>query len=153
MTRPDGIHSLPFREAVDLAAGLLQEHWQEVARNKDLMVLSPAVDTYLELEAAGVLFVLTAWQGGQMVGYSANFVHPHLHYSALRYCQNDVLYVTPAHRASRMGLRLIQATEEEAVARGAQLMLWHAKPDTALESLLRRRAYDVQDVIFTRRLG
>lgn len=134
------------------ALPLLTEHWQEVAKHKDLLVLRPAWDTYHRIENAGNLLALAAWHDGQMVGYSASFVSPHLHYADVRVCQNDVLFVTPAHRG--IGKQLMRETERHAKERGCQLVLWHAKQGSVLDRMLGREGsdYSVQDVIYARRL-
>lgn len=150
VSRSDGIHLLEYAEASELAGPLLRQHWHEIATNKDLMSLSPADDVYQSMEDAGVLFILGYFVDGDLVGYSANFVHPHLHYSGLIYCQNDVLYLDPDHRNGGAGIRLMNATEREARSRDARLMLWHAKDGSNMEHLLLRRKYDVQDVIYSK---
>lgn len=139
-------------ESIPIARPLLAEHWEEVALNKDLMVLDPNEAAYGLLESAGVLFALGAFDGPDLVGYSATMVQQHLHYKHLRYAVNDVLFVGKQHRNGRLGVRLMRETERVAKERGAQLMLWHAKPDTALEGILPRMGYVVQDVIFSKAL-
>lgn len=130
---------------------LLQAHWEEVAKNKHLMRLNPAWDTYRDLERAGALFVLGAWADTTLVGYSATFLNRHIHYSDLIYAQNDVLFVVPEHRGC--GGRLMVATEREAKERGAQIMLWHAKPDSVLDRKLDQSVrYSVQDILYSREL-
>lgn len=130
---------------------LLVEHREELTTNKALMELAPDVARYRQAEAAGAVLALIAREGGRIVGYSVNFVSPHIHYMRMTICANDVLFVDRDHRA-RLGLRLLRATEEAAKARGCDLMCWHAKPDTHLDAILRRREYRVQDVIYTRPL-
>lgn len=130
---------------------LLVQHREELTTNKALMELAPDVARYRDAENAGALLALIAREDGRIVGYSGNFVLPHIHYMRLRMCANDVLFVDQAHRAS-LGLRLIHATEQAARARGAQLMAWHAKPGTPLENILRRRGCRVQDIVFTKEL-
>lgn len=137
-----------FREE---AEALLQDHWGEVARNKDLMELAPDWARYEALDDAGVLLFLTARKEGRLVGYSCNIVGTHLHYRHLTVASNDVLYLAPGARGT-LGLRLIRRTEEEAERAGAKLMLWHAKPDSTLDRLLQAKGYGVQDIIYTRPL-
>lgn len=131
---------------------LLADHVQELATRKDLMVLAPDWAKYRNLEEAGLLLMLYVWADEELIGYSCNFVGQHLHYSGLRYCHNDVLYLAPAWRESEVGLALIRETEARAKARGALLVSWHAKPGTALDKLLPRLGYDVQDVIHMKEL-
>jgi uncharacterized protein YqiB (DUF1249 family) len=128
---------------------LLEQHREELTTNKALMRLAPDVDRYRAAETAGALVALVARVGGRMVGYSLNFVSQHLHYTDLRFAQNDVLFVTKDARAS-VGLRLLRATRVACAAHGAQMIAWHAKPDTPLAKMLAaRRNTRLQDLIFT----
>lgn len=134
------------------AASLLQAHWEEVALNKGLMVLAPDWGRYRALEDAGILLALAAFLDGAMVGYAVTLVVDHLHYRALRYGQNDVLFVAKDHRASKVGLGLIRETERLVREAGGRMVTWHAKEGTPLEALLPRLGYGVQDVVFSREL-
>ena len=155
---PDGggqawtIRRAAFMEAYRAVYPLLAEHWGEVAKFKDLMVLNPDIKRYVEAELAGQLVVLVAEVDGQAVGYSANFLLTNLHYADLVYCQNDVLFVALSHREGRLGLALIHETERAAREAGAKMMLWHSKPGTALEKLMPRLLYEVLDTIHAKRL-
>lgn len=126
---------------------LLDEHWQEVAKNKELMKLNPDWDKYRELDEAGKLTNCIAVDGGgSCVGYTVNFIVPHVHYKDLMVAYNDVIYLSPEYRASRVALRLMQETSRTAKAAGAQLLLWHAKPGTALDLTLAKRVAHHENV-------
>lgn len=103
------------------------------------------------MEAAGAFFALVARVGPTIVGYSGNFLLPHIHYRRLTVAINDVLFVAKGQRGT-LGLRLMAATEEVARQRGARMVSWHAKPETTLDVLLARRGYRVQDVVYTKEL-
>jgi len=134
-------------------AGLTEAHWQEIARNKHLMVLKPDVARYNSLEAAGNLLSLYAYNDAdEIIGYSVNILSNHLHYADLRVCANDVLYIAPEYRRSRLGLQLIDRTEEAAKAHGVHMMSWHAKEGTALAGILPRKGCQLQELIFTKEL-
>lgn len=133
-------------------ATLLEEHWQESARNKSLMVLKPDVAKYKAMEDSGALLSLIAYVDDRIVGYSVNFLIPHLHYADLMVCSNDVLFVSKEHRESPLGLKLIRDTKRLAKARGAGLMLWHAKEGTALANLLPKLGCKVQEIVFSEAL-
>lgn len=132
---------------------LLQLHRDELATAKHLMEVAPRTEAYKTAEVVGLLMSLVAYQGDEIVGYSINFIGPHLHYSSLVYAHNDVLFVHPEHRNSKLGLQLIRETEALAASRGARMVMWHAKPGTALEKLLPRLGYGVQDVLFSKEIG
>lgn len=129
---------------------LLAAHWEEIALNKQVMKLSPDADKYRTMDSQGMLLMLGAYVDGELVGYSVNFLMHHLHYAELRVCSNDLLFIVKEHRQGKLGVQLIKRTEEEAKARGAQMVLWHAKPGTALEALMPRLGYGVQDIIFSK---
>jgi GNAT superfamily N-acetyltransferase len=139
-------------EIAEVAAPLVQAHYEEIARHKRVMELAPDWTRYFEMERAGLLLALVAWVNGDMVGYSVTLFGHHLHYKRLFYAQNDVLFVASPHRRSRVGLLLIRETEKQARESGARMMLWHAKPDTALEAIMPRLGYQTQDVIFSKEL-
>jgi hypothetical protein len=146
------IEEISVSEHIDQVGELLEEHWLELAKNKELMVLKPDRERYATLERAGVILALGAFDGDRMVGYSVNLVGPHLHYADLAFAQNDVLFIAKSHRLGRTGYTLIKATEVAAKARGAQMLVWHAKQDTALDVLLPRLGYGVQDILYSKEL-
>lgn len=139
-------------DKADALMPLLRAHRDELATNKALMELAPNWDAYRALENTGSLLALLAYAGDEVVGYSVSFIGPHMHYSGLRYAQNDALFVKPEHRGGRLGLQLIKATEQLARERGARMMMWHAKTSTALEKLMPRLGYGVQDIIFSKEI-
>lgn len=139
-----------WREAGD---GLFRLHYDEVARNKRVMVLDPDWPKYEALAAAGMLVILGAFDGDALVGYSASFLATHPHYRGLLIGQNDALFVLKERRAGRVGVELIRETERVCMEHGARLMLWHAKQGTTLERLMPRLGYGVQDVIFAKEIG
>jgi len=134
------------------APKLFQDHWDEIALNKDVMVLKPNEPVYRAMEREGQLLILGAYKGGELIGYSVNFLVRHPHYADLQVCQNDLLFIAREHRAGVLGVRLIRVTESAAKARGAQLMLWHAKEGSALAKIMPRMGCKVQDIIFSKGL-
>ena len=131
---------------------LFEEHYEEIARNKQVMKLKPDKKAYYKLEKANQLFILSAWQNDVLIGYSVNFVLNHPHYADLLLAQNDLLYIKKEMRGSRAGLKLIKETETHATLLGCKLMLWHAKENTALGAILPRLKYGVQDIIYSKEL-
>ena len=106
-----------------LGDSLFEEHYEEIARNKQVMVLKPNWPVYHKAEEQGTLFTFLAKREGKCIGYSANFIGNHLHYADLLYCQNDLLFVSKDHRGSSLGLKLMKATEKHAKSLGCKLML------------------------------
>lgn len=144
------IREIRATDWIDQAWDLIEANREELTTNKDLLRLNPNVDTYCLLEDKGALLSLGAFDAGEIVGYSINILSPNLHYRDVQICQNDVLYLNRDYRHGVTGLRLMRATERLAKERGAQMMIWHAKPDTNLNALLPHLNYAVQETIYTR---
>ncbi len=147
---PFEIRETTVAEKVQQLWPLLQAHRDELATARHLMEVAPNVANYKALEDAGLLLSLVAYEGERTIGYSINYLGPHAHYGGLTYAHNDVLFVAKEHRGSRLGLRLIAETERVARERGARMVMWHAKPGTALEQMMPRLGYRVQDTIFSK---
>jgi len=139
-------------EMLAKASILFEEHYEEIARNKQIMKLKPDEKAYRNLEEANQIFILSAWQDDVLIGYSVNFVLNHPHYADLVVAQNDLLYIKREMRGGRAGLKLIKETETYATSLGCKLMLWHAKENTALSAILPRIKYGVQDIIYSKEL-
>lgn len=137
---------------LDAIGGLLQLHWEEVAKNKHLMVLKPDYEKYKTLDKMGKLLGIFAYYDESIVGYSVNIIDTHLHYKELVVCNNDVLFLDQSFRDTPLGLRLKKKTEEEAKARGAHMITWHAKEGSSLDLILQRQKYSVQDIIYSKEL-
>lgn len=138
--------------AIGLIGRLLPDHYEELATNKDMRKLAPDWDRYVALENSGILDIIVVSVDGTPVGYAANVRMPHIHYKHLMVSNNDLIYLSPTYRGEGVGGALMDAMEELALARGAQEVLWHAKPGTALDSLLKAREAPVQDIIYSRAL-
>ena len=131
---------------------LFEEHYEEIARNKQVMKLKPNYHLYEALNSTGWLFIYVAMQDDVCIGYSMNIMMHHLHYADLRIAQNDILFVKKEFRGGRLGLRLLKATEDHARSEGCKLMLWHAKENTALAKLLPKLKYGVQEIMYSKEI-
>lgn len=134
---------------------LLVDHREELTTNKVLMRLNPDVERYRDAENAGFGMTIVARDDAQIVGYSINFVAPHIHYRDVLMVYNDALWTAHSHRAL-VGAALMAETKAAGKRRGAQLMAWHAKPGTTLDRILqievRRKHARVQDIVYTEEL-
>ncbi len=125
---------------------LLQMHYQELTLNKERVKLNPMWTEYSRLEQAGVFKVFTARDEDKLVGYSAFFVRPHLHYADLLTAINDVLFLHPDYRQGLTGVRLLKHCESALKEMGVHKLCWHAKLETPLIPLLKRQGYTVEEV-------
>ena len=100
---------------------LFEEHYEEIARNKQVMKLKPDEQAYRNMEQMRQIFIFSARQDDELIGYSVNFVLNHPHYADLKLAQNDLLFIKKEFRGSRAGLRLIKETEIHATSLGCKL--------------------------------
>ena len=141
-----------FRDIYLDSYSLLVEHREELTTNKKLMELNPDEDRYDKAEEDGVLLTLAAYEGDRLIGYSLTFIGSHLHYANFILANNDVIFVTKEFRKTKVGLQLIKETERLSKERGAAMVFWHAKENTALAALLPRMGCSVQDIIYSKEL-
>ncbi|MDE1971166.1 MAG: GNAT family N-acetyltransferase [Patescibacteria group bacterium] len=139
-----------LRDKFEKHKDLFTAHYLELATNQDIQKLDPDLERYYLMEDAGVMVSIFMYLGERVIGYSLNVLSAHLHYKGLGFAQNDVLYVDPAFRNGKAGLLLIAQTEMACREKGADIMHWHAKPNTPLDSLLPRIGYMVQDIAYTK---
>ena len=118
---------------------LLEDHFREVG-NTRVYDLAPDFAKYTAIDNANGLLMIAAFDDEDCIGYSINFLTPHVHYVNQNICYNDVLFVAKDYRESSAGGRLMRATLQEAKHLGAKVMQWHAKPNTALDEILSKRA-------------
>lgn len=145
------IRQISAADSIAEAGPLLREHWLELAKHREVMVLEPDVEQYRVLEAADALISLGAFSEGEMVGYCVGiYLRSHMHYRSMAVISNDVLFVSRFHRHDGIGRALMQETERLAKERGAKLVLWHAKHGTSLDAMLFEQGYGIQDVIYGR---
>lgn len=138
------IREIQAAEHIGKVQHLLAENWAETGFDFDLR---PDVEMMRRLQDADLMFVLAAFDGDEMVGYSSAMVAPHTYNPALIFCNSDALFVRRAWRPRGVGARLIIETERVAAERGAVRMLWHTRAGTPLAGALERRGYQPADVI------
>jgi predicted GNAT superfamily acetyltransferase len=138
------IREIQAAEHIGKVQHLLAENWAETGFDFDLC---PDVEMVRRLQDAGLMFVLGAFDGDELIGYSSALVSPHTYNPAIICCNSDALFVRRAWRKTTIGARLIVETERVAASRGAVRMLWHTRAGTPLAAALARRGYSPADVI------
>lgn len=139
-------------EHLDTLTPMLEEHRKELAVYPEIMTLNPDKSRYKHLEDLNCIFTILAVKDEEVVGYSVNIISYSLHYSHLKYCENDVVYLSKEYRRSGLGKAMIKLTEEIASELGCDLMTWGSKKETALMHLLDSMDYQVQEITYSKEL-
>lgn len=130
---------------------LLERHWREIAHYPDIP-LDPDTVKYDRLEEAGLLRCYTCRVREVLVGYGVYIVQANAHYRGSLQANQDVLFLAPEYRRSRMGLGLITFADQELRAEGVQVVYQHVKEKHNFGPLLERLGYELVDRIYARRL-
>lgn len=135
-------------ELIDELKPLIKRHYDEIALNKEDVPLDPDWDQYKALGDAGrMLVVCVRNENSELIGYSVFFLAHHIHYKQTLVANNDVLYLAPEHRNSKVGLRLIKDSETACRARGVNKIIWHVKFAHDFRDILYRLGYADEDAI------
>ena len=101
-----------IRDVLEEMKPMLQDHWEELANNKDVRPLNPDYDRYIQLNNLDYIRMLTVRNGDKLIGYATFYVAHNLHYKDWMYASNDVYYLDPEYRQQRLGVAMFQAIEE-----------------------------------------
>ncbi len=140
------------------ALPLLQKHKDEISHFKDIP-LDVDLDRYRKIEDAGALRIFTARLDRgpadelKLIGYAVFIVGANAHYKSSIQADQDVLYVDPEQRISRVAIELLKFTEDELRRDGVQVVHHHVKvAHPALGLLAQRRGYQHVENIWVKRL-
>lgn len=141
-------------EHLEELKGHFDQHWEELALNKDKVPLRPNYDLYLKLDAAGEVLFVSVRKGGKLIGYFVGFVRPHLHYQTCLTLGMDIFYIDPEHRdgSPKAGIRLFREVEREARRRGVQRMVVMAKLHRDASRLFDFLGYERIEVVYSKML-
>lgn len=93
--------------------------WEEVALDKNRLVAKCNEDVYRNMEKLNMLHVVTARDGGKLVGYHVSFITPHPHYlGAGPMAFTDMYFTLPEHRKGGLGAKLLIFLERSLRERG-----------------------------------
>ncbi|NYT44593.1 GNAT family N-acetyltransferase [Alcaligenaceae bacterium] len=132
-------------------AELFAEYAQESAL-EDLGEPIVQVETYRQMEAAGVLHMIGAFQGPHLVGFLVLIVSVVPHFGRL-IASTESLFISKPARRGGAGMRLLQLAEEVATECGAVGLFVSAPVGSRLEGVMGgKKAYRNTNSLFFRSL-
>lgn len=138
-----------FAEAYKDAASLVEQHYQEIARYKDIP-LNPDEKNYLAIEESGMLRVFTVRIDGAMIGYAVYFIKNNMHYQDSKQALQDVLFIQKDKRGQ--GREFIAWCDEQLKSEGVDVVYHHVKAKHNFGPMLERMGYELIDLIYGKRL-
>jgi len=131
---------------------LLEQHYQELTLDKDVINLKPDWAAYQTLFDQGKLYALGVYYLGGLIGYSVFFLRRHIHYKDNLVADNDVLFLFKSSRQGRLGIELIRESETRLARLGVTKITWHVKKSRDFRPILVRLGYVEEDIIMGRAL-
>jgi hypothetical protein len=129
---------------------LFEKHWREVALNHDSVPLSPDWERYFQLDAKGILQVLTVRVDGDLVGYHFLTVYPHLHYAKTWWAETDIFWLHPDHRQGLTGYKLLKLPRDWLRAAGVKHHTLRTKLHIpSFEPILQRLGYVPIETVYS----
>lgn len=135
---PDGAYLFPM-------------NYEELALNKEDVSLDVNAESFAEIDAKGILNIVTARSEGKVVGYHISALLPHMHYrSAGLMAYTDVYFVHPDYRKGGCGAKLLMEVERTLKIRGVPKFYMSTKVHADNSKLLEALGYTFSDRIFTK---
>ena len=130
---------------------LLKRQWVEIAHYPDIP-LRPDWDAYFNMAESGNLVSITVRVDEKLVGYAVYIMRHNIHYSTSLQAMQDILYVDPEYRRGRLGIKLLQRSEEILEKLGVQVIIQHVKLEHDFSPLLIRMGYEDVEKILCKRI-
>lgn len=112
------------------------------------------VDRYAQLDALGMLHIVTGRVRENLVGYFTGIVSPHLHYKSTLHCLVDLYWLNPLWRRGTVALKLFGAAHRSLKERGVHKIMSGTKLHSGLDMtrLFSYMGYTLAEKQFTKLL-
>ena len=121
---------------------LLEEHWKEIALNKDKIALNPDWRAYADLDSINALRIYTVRKDEKLMGYFVVIVSRSLHYRDHLFANNDVIFLTKGARKGLTGVKLIKFAIESLSEEGITKLHINTKAHQPFDAILERLGFE-----------
>jgi len=128
---------------------VLPLHYDELCVTKEFP-LNPDWDAYKNMANSGMLRTITCRNDGELIGYIAFFIQPHVHYKDCKTAYEDVYFIKKEYRKGRVGIKLFQYAEKVLKERGINRIIAHTKIHLDNSRLFEYLGYKHTDKLFTK---
>lgn len=129
---------------------LLEEHWKEIALNKDIIKLNPDWRAYAELDSINALRIYTARKEGKLMGYFVILVSRSLHYKDHLFANNDIVFLRKSARRGLTGLKLVKFAVESLQAEGVTKLHVNTKTHQPFDPIMERLGFEEIETVFSK---
>lgn len=125
-------------------------HWDEVALDKDTILLDPDWFRYDALDRAGILHTITVRKNGVLIGYHVSLVGGHLHYASTLHAQVDIYYIKPEFRKGRTPINMFKYAEDSLRNIGVKKIYTGCKTHFDHSRLFEFMDYRKTEIVYTK---
>jgi L-amino acid N-acyltransferase YncA len=143
----------PWEQYFRECQALWEEHYAEIAVDKDRMPMRPDIATYRALEARGQLQIVVARDDGRMIGYILSVIRPHLHYADVLTGYEDAYFLTKPHRRGMTGVNLIREAVRHMKAAGVRKVFFMTKAALDMGRIFERLGFTKTDIVYSKWIG
>jgi len=129
---------------------LLEEHWKEIALNKEIIKLNPDWRAYGELDKINALRIYTARKEGKLMGYFVILVSRSLHYKDHLFANNDIVFLRKSARRGLTGLKLVKFAVESLQAEGVTKLHVNTKTHQPFDPIMERLGFEEIETVFSK---
>ena len=129
---------------------LLEEHWKEIALNKEIIKLNPYWRAYAELDSINALRIYTARKEGKLMGYFVILVSRSLHYKDHLFANNDIVFLRKSARRGLTGLKLVKFAVESLQAEGVTKLHVNTKTHQPFDPIMERLGFEEIETVFSK---
>ena len=142
-----------FDQVIDEIKPLLEDHWEEIALNKEVIKLNPNYDMYEKLCKCGVMRIVTARDDGKLIGYCICIIAYNLHYKDSLTATNDIFFISKDYRKGSTGVKLFIKNEEILKRYGVQRLIMNTKVHQDVGAIFERLGYKQTERVFGKLIG
>lgn len=143
----------PYMDCLPELMACYDQHWEELALNKDKVPLAPQYDVYEARDDAGQLMLVTLRETGRLVGYFIGFIAPGLHYKTCLTLTMDIFWTHPDVRGGFAGVKLFRAVEKDARRRGVHRIFYGSKMHKDASRLFEFLKMEPVEMYYTKWIG
>lgn len=128
---------------------LIQQHYEEIALNQDIIKLNPDWEGYARLDAINALRVYTARKDKELVGYFVVIVSKSLHYQDHIFANNDIIFLSKSARQGLTGVKLIKYAIKSLQAEGITKLHINTKAHQPFDAILERLNFEQIERVYS----
>jgi len=142
-----------YSQVIDEIKPLLEDHWEEIALNKEVIKLNPNYEMYEKLCNSGVMRIVTARDDGKLIGYCICIIAYNLHYKDSLTATNDIFFISKDYRKGSTGVKLFIKNEEILKSYGVQRLIMNTKVHQDVGAIFERLGYKQTERVFGKLIG